>query len=97
MYVHCHYKSSLVYADGMVALFDAPVIDWTDWPFVEINPRKVSGTPVPKGFRMPADGIVENYLSGSPIDEIADNFEIPEKGVRNLLLFASKQNPAIEP
>ena len=44
----------------------------------------------------PADGIVENYLGGSPIDEIADNFEIAEADVRNLLLYAAEQNPAIQ-
>ena len=44
---------------------------------------------------MPADGIVENYVDGMPIEEIADNFEIPREGVRNLLLWASARNPAI--
>jgi uncharacterized protein (DUF433 family) len=80
----------------MTPLVETVVIDWTDCPFVEINPRKVSGTPILKGTRMPADGIVENYRNGSPVEEIADNFEIPEEGVRDLLLYASKQNSAIK-
>lgn len=75
---------------------ETAIIDWTDCPIVEINPRKVSGTPILKGSRMPADGVVENYLGGSPIDEIADNFEILEADIRDLLLYASKRNPAIQ-
>ena len=75
----------------MARLLEYPVIDWTDCPFVEINPRKLSGTPVLKHSRMPAYAIVEIYVA-----EIADDFEIPEAGVRNLLLWAAERNPAIK-
>ena len=65
-------------------------MDWTDCPLVEINPRKLSGTPVLKGTRMPADAILQNYESGSSVEEIAENFEIPDGMVRALLSYAAE-------
>ena len=73
------------------------MIDWTDCPLVEINPRKVSGTPILKGSRMPADGIVENYTDGMTAEEIAEVFELPADSVRALLAFAVARNPALKP
>ena len=70
-------------------------MDWTDCPLVEVNPRKVSGTPILRGSRMPADGIVENHLGGSPVEEIADNFEIAVADVLELVRYAAVQNSAI--
>ncbi len=49
-------------------------MDWKDCPTVEINPQKVSGAPVVKGTRVQADAIVENYESGSDVEEIHENF-----------------------
>ena len=72
-------------------------MDWTDCPLVEINPRKVSGAPILKGTRMPADAIVENYADGLPPDEIAEVFELPADSVRALLAYAVERNPALKP
>ncbi len=71
-------------------------IDWTDYPLVERVPGKVSGVPILKGTRMPADAVLENYIGGSPAEEIAENFEIPETSVRALLSYAAKRNPALK-
>ena len=54
------------------------VVDWSDCPIVESSPRKVSGVPILKGTRVQADSIVENYEGGSPVEEISENFGIPE-------------------
>ena len=81
----------------MARLLESPLIDWTDCPLVEINPRKLSGTPILKGSRMPADAIVQNYRSGLPADEIAEVFELPADGVRKLLAYAVKHTPALKP
>ncbi len=64
-------------------------------PLVEVNPRKVSGAPILRGTRMPADGIVENYVGGWPVEEIAYTFEIPEAITLGLLRYAAERNPAI--
>jgi uncharacterized protein (DUF433 family) len=67
-------------------------MDWSDCPIVEINPRKVSGAPILKGTRVQADSIVENFEDGSPVEEIAENFAIPESAIREILAYAvSKQ------
>ena len=76
---------------------NAVVMDWKNCPLVEINPRKLSGTPILKGTRMPADGIVQNYKSGLPADEIAEVFELPVESVRALLAYAIEHNPALKP
>jgi uncharacterized protein (DUF433 family) len=63
-------------------------MDWSDCPIVEVNPRKVSGAPILKGTRVQADAIVENYESGSPVEEIAENFAISEGMIREVLAYA---------
>ncbi len=71
-------------------------MDWKDCPLVEVIPGKVSGVPILKGTRMPADGIVSNYQTGSPVEEIAENFDIPEESIRTILAYAAKRNPALK-
>jgi uncharacterized protein (DUF433 family) len=66
-------------------------LDWSNCPLVEVVPGKVSGVPILKGTRMPADSIVENYESGSPVAEISENFDIPDATIRELLAFATRQ------
>ena len=66
-------------------------------PELEVNPEKLSGLPIVKGTRMQADSVVENYEDGSPVDEIVDNFDIPESTIRELLAYAARQDPTIRP
>ena len=80
----------------MEDLLEAPVIDWTDCPFVEINPRKLSGTPILRGSRMPAEGIVENYMDGMGAEEISEVFELPVDSVRALLVFVVERNLSLK-
>lgn len=75
----------------MVETHELEAIDWTDCPLVESVPGKVSGVPILKGTRVQADAIVENYESGSPIDEISDNFDIPEEIIRAVLEYAGQK------
>jgi uncharacterized protein (DUF433 family) len=72
------------------------IIDWSGRLLVEVNPLKVSGVPILKGTRMQADCIVANYEDGSPIEEIADNFEIPEGVVREVLAYAALRDATIK-
>ena len=51
-------------------------MDRKDCPLVEIIPGKVSGAPLLKGTRLPADTVLENYEGVSPVEEIAENFDI---------------------
>ncbi len=68
-------------------------MDWTDCPLVEVVPGKVSGVPLLRGTRLPADTVLSNYEAGSPVEEISDNFDVPEQTIRELLTYpATKQN-----
>jgi uncharacterized protein (DUF433 family) len=49
-------------------------MDWTGCELVEVIPGKVSGRPLVKGTRIPADVIVENFEAGSPVEEIEENY-----------------------
>jgi uncharacterized protein (DUF433 family) len=73
------------------------VVDWSDCPIVETNPRKVSGAPILKGTRVQADSILENYEGGSPVEEISENFGIPETTIRELLGFPARQQSRLQP
>jgi uncharacterized protein (DUF433 family) len=75
----------------MRVIIDPKLVDWSDCDLVERNPLKLSGVPIVKHTRVQADSIVENYESGSPVDEIADNFSISEDIMRELLEFAAPQ------
>jgi uncharacterized protein (DUF433 family) len=74
-----------------------PGIDWSRCEVVEVIPGKVSGVPILKGTRVQADSIVENYEGGSPVEEISENFNIPEATIRELLTFAARQQSLLQP
>ncbi len=44
---------------------------------------------------MQADGIVENYVGGSSVEEIVENFNIPAEVILAVLQYAAKFNSAI--
>jgi uncharacterized protein (DUF433 family) len=79
----------------MRTIIDPKLVDWTDCALVERNPLKLSGVPIVKHTRVQADSIVENYESGSPVEEIADNFDISEDVIHALLAYAAKHRNAL--
>ena len=81
----------------MALLHESSVVNWTDCADVETVPGKVSGVPILKHSRMPADAVLENYRSGLTADEIAEVFQLPAEGVRQLLAYAAKHDPALKP
>ncbi len=70
-------------------------MDWSKCQLVEVNPLKVSGAPILKGTRVQAEAILENYVSGSDVKEIAENFSLPISVVRELLDFALHQKQLV--
>jgi len=66
-------------------------IDWSDCPLVEVVPGKVGGVPILIHSRVQADAIVENYEGGETVEDIADNFDLPEDHVRQVVAFAARQ------
>ncbi len=71
------------------------LVDWTGYSMVEVNPAKLSGTPTLKGWRMPAQFIIENYMLGDSADEIAESFGLPKEDVRSLIAEAIAKNPEL--
>ena len=66
---------------------------WSDCPGVESIADRMHGIPVVKGTRMPADDVVENYESGSPVQEIAENFGLKPQDIRTILNYAATHKP----
>ena len=81
----------------MAHLHHNPVMDWTECPLVEVVPGKVSGVPLLKGTRLPADTVLSNYEAGSPVEEISDNFDMPEQTIRDLLTYAANKHTQRHP
>ena len=75
----------------MAHLHESPVMDWTDCPLVEVVPGKVSGVPLLKGTRLPAETVLSNYEAGSPVEEISGNFDMPQATIRELLTYAANK------
>ena len=48
--------------------------------------------PILRGTRVQADCIVENYEDGSPVEEISENFAIPETVIRELLTLRHRSD-----
>jgi uncharacterized protein (DUF433 family) len=69
-------------------------IDWSGCELVEVIPGKVSGVPLLKGTRLPADTIVENAAGGLSVAEISDLFDVPQDQARAILDYAARQQQA---
>ncbi len=63
-------------------------IDWSQCPWVEVNPRVQSGAPVLRGSRMPVNAIVDNFNYGVSVAEISEQFEIPQDRIQAILSYA---------
>ena len=48
-------------------------MDWTGCESVEVVPGKVSGVPLIKNTRVPADLVAENLEAGESVEEVAYN------------------------
>jgi len=57
-------------------------LDWSGCAEVEIIPGKVSGTPLLKNTRFPADSILDHYVHGHSVEYILDCFELDARQVQ---------------
>jgi uncharacterized protein (DUF433 family) len=79
----------------MREIIDPKLVDWSDCTLVERNPLKLSGVPIVVHTRVQADSIVENFESGSPVEEISENFSIAEDIIERLLAYAVKHRNSL--
>jgi uncharacterized protein (DUF433 family) len=49
-------------------------MDWSGCELVEVVPGKVSGQPLVKETRIPADFVIESYELAGSVDEVLEEF-----------------------
>ncbi|MDQ1450732.1 MAG: hypothetical protein QOE55_5508 [Acidobacteriaceae bacterium] len=64
-------------------------MDWSSCEVVEIVPGKVSGLPVIRGSRVPADQVLENHNAGESVEDISYNFDLKPDDVKAVLTYAA--------
>ncbi len=72
-------------------------LDWSECPLVEIDPLRVSGRPVVKGTRMPAEDIIANYEYGVSVKEISEQFHISPEVIKELLNYVERHHALARP
>ena len=74
-------------------------MDWSKCDVVEVVPGKVSGVPILKHSRIPADQVVDNHLSGESVSDIAENFDLEPEHVESVLAYYRQvtQSPQLKP
>jgi uncharacterized protein (DUF433 family) len=66
-------------------------MDWSGCDIVEVVPGKVSGVPLIRNTRVPADTVLESAELGESSEEIAFNYDLQIEDVRTILEYASRQ------
>jgi uncharacterized protein (DUF433 family) len=71
-------------------------MDWVGYDGVEVIPGKVSGVPLLKGTRMPADQVIESLDVGETVEEIAYNHDLNPGDILRLKLFRDTHQLALQ-
>jgi uncharacterized protein (DUF433 family) len=64
---------------------------------IEVGPGKVSGLPVIRGSRVPADQVLENHDAGESVEDIAYNFDLKPDDIRAVLAYAARRQLTSRP
>jgi uncharacterized protein (DUF433 family) len=72
-------------------------MDWSSCDTVEVIPGKVSGLPVIRGSRVPADQVLENHDAGESVEAIAYNFDLKPDDIRAVLAYAARRQLTSRP
>ena len=67
----------------------AEKIDWSSCSLVEVKENVQSGLPVIRGTRVPVTAIIDNLDYGVSVADIAQQFQIPESQVEQILAYAN--------
>ena len=68
-------------------------MDWTGCSYVEVIPGKVSGVPLVRGSRVPADTVLESHQLGETVEQIAFSFDLDPGDIRAVLAYANHHGP----
>jgi len=69
-------------------------MDWSGCVVIESNPLKLSGAPIVRGTRVPAEAIVENYRDGLTVEEISYQFGLHPDQIREVVSYAAHRRLA---
>ena len=72
-------------------------MDWSGCKTVEVVPGKLSGAPLIRGSRVPADQVIENYDAGEGVEDIAYNFDLKPEEIGAVLAYAAGRQPILRP
>jgi uncharacterized protein (DUF433 family) len=66
-------------------------MDWSGSDIVEVVPGKVSGVPLVRNTRVPADTVLESAELGESPEEIAFNYDLKSEETLALLAYAAER------
>lgn len=69
-------------------------MNWSGCELVETVPGKVSGIPLIRNTRVPADQVIESLDGGESVENVAFNFDLEPSQVRALKLFRDQHQLA---
>jgi uncharacterized protein (DUF433 family) len=70
-------------------------MDWSGCELVEVVPGKVSGQPLVKDTRIPADFVIESFDLAGSVDEVLEEFpRLTKDIVSRLVAFAAAHQEA---
>ena len=72
-------------------------MDWSGCESVEVVPGKVSGVPLIKNTRVPADLVAESLEAGESVEEVAYNYDLKTADVLSLKRFRDTHEPVFRP
>src|SRR3982750_1073902 len=88
---YCIPAPTLLYPEWRWRTMTKQGIDWSGCELVEVVPGKVSGAPILKGTRLPAQTIIDNHDYGMTPAEIVQQFGVTEDQVRRVLDYARRR------
>jgi uncharacterized protein (DUF433 family) len=69
-------------------------MDWSQCPYVEVIPGKVSGVPLVRHSRVQADTVLESFELGESAEDIAYSFSLDPDDIIAVLSYAGQRVPA---
>ncbi len=72
-------------------------VDWSYCPLVEAVPGRMSGRPVVRDTRVPADTLWECEALGETPEEIASDYRLRLSDVEALLAYAAAHQTSLAP
>lgn len=67
-------------------------MDWSGCEIVEVIPGKVSGVPLIRGTRMPADQVMASLADGETVEELVYNHDLDPADVRQLEAYINSHH-----